>query len=888
MTDAAETRTTCPYCGVGCGVLVKPSDGGQHAEVRGDPDHPANYGRLCSKGSSLGETLTLDERLLYPEIDGRRASWDEALDLVATRFQDTIERHGPDSVAIYASGQMLTEDYYVANKLMKGFIGSGNMDTNSRLCMASSVAGHKRAFGSDTVPGCYEDIELADLIILVGSNFAWCHPVLHQRLLAAKEKRGARLVVIDPRATATTAAADLHLAIAPGADVALFNALFAHLASSPAADGAFVDGCTEGFEAALIATSLPPIADTARATGIPADQLTTFFDWVVETPRTITIYSQGVNQSTSGTDKVNAIINCHLVTGRIGKPGMGPFSITGQPNAMGGREVGGLANQLAAHMDFAPEDRDRVSRFWAAPNVAPGPGLKAVDMFDAVADGRIKALWIIATNPAVSMPNADHVRRAIRDCPFVVVQDVTATGDTVSLADVRLPALAWGEKSGTVTNSERQISRQRSFLNPPGECRADWDIISDVARRMGYDGFDFSSPGEVFAEHAALSAFENNGARDFDIGAHAAITPLEYDELQPFQWPAPASVEPPSSPSRMFADGRFFTASGRARFIATSARRPANETTAAFPLRLNTARVRDHWHTLTRTGKTPRLAEHIAEPYLEIHPDDATRYEIAPAAIVRVVSAYGEALLRAQIADRVAPGNLSAPMHWTERFSSAGRIDAVVNPDNDPVSGQPELKHTPVRLEPFRAGAYAFVLTRKEPRTSRLADGDYWALARAPGGWRLEVASAYPPAVLLDCLAPSCEHSIEYIDGASGLRRRAVVSDAGLQSLALISRGPVSADRAWASRLFASDLDNDTLRRTALAGRPPSGESPGPLVCSCKGVGANQIERAIQCGAGDLAAIGKVTGAGVTCGSCKPEIARILNGVVRTMARAAE
>ena len=374
------------------------------------------------------------------------------------------------------------------------------------------------------MPGCYEDIELADLIILVGSNFAWCHPVLHQRLLAAKETRGARLVVIDPRATATTAAADLHLAIAPGADVALFNALFAHLASSPAADGAFVDGCTEGFEAALIATTWPPIADTARTTGIPADQLKIFFDWVVETPRMLTIYSQGVNQSTSGTDKVNAIINCHLVTGRIGKPGMGPFSITGQPNAMGGREVGGLANQLAAHMDFAPEDRNRVSRFWAAPNVAPSPGLKAVDMFDSVAAGRIKALWIIATNPAVSMPEADAVRAAISGCEFVVVSDITGNTDTARLAHVLLPATGWGEKEGTVTNSERRISRQRAALPAPGQARHDWRIICDVAARMGWArAFDYAGPAEIFREHAALSGLAAGFGKDFDISLWADL-----------------------------------------------------------------------------------------------------------------------------------------------------------------------------------------------------------------------------------------------------------------------------------------------------------------------------------------------------------------------------
>ncbi|TIX01361.1 MAG: nitrate reductase, partial [Mesorhizobium sp.] len=487
IDEAREVRTTCPYCGVGCGVLAKVAADGQ-VSVRGDPDHPANFGRLCSKGSALAETIDLDGRLLHPEIHGRRAGWDEALDLVASTFSQTIAEHGPDAVAFYVSGQLLTEDYYVANKLMKGFVGSANIDTNSRLCMASSVAGHRRAFGSDTVPGTYEDLELADLIVLVGSNLAWCHPVLYQRIAAAREKRPEmKIVLVDPRRTMTSDIADMHLAIAPDGDVALFTGLLAYLGLHNAIDRAYITTHTTGFGQALFAASALDLAGVATATGLSEDELGRFYSLFAATAKTVTVYSQGVNQSSSGTDKVNAIINCHLATGRIGKPGAGPFSVTGQPNAMGGREVGGMANMLAAHMEIEnPEHRDRVQRFWNAPDVAQKPGLKAVEMFQALADGRIKALWIMATNPVDSMPDADAVEAAIKACPFVVVSDVLAQTDTVRHAHVRLPAAAWGEKDGTVTNSERRISRQRTFLELPGEALPDWRIIAEVGKRMGF------------------------------------------------------------------------------------------------------------------------------------------------------------------------------------------------------------------------------------------------------------------------------------------------------------------------------------------------------------------------------------------------------------------
>ena len=477
--NRATRRSTCAYCGVGCGVLLTP-DGNGGVLVKGDPDHPANFGKLCSKGSALGETVGFGHRLRTPLVHGRETEWDDALQLVADRFKQTAEEHGPDAVAFYVSGQLLTEDYYVANKLIKGFIGTANIDTNSRLCMASTVAGHKRAFGTDTVPGTYEDLDEADLVVLVGSNLAWCHPTLHQRVLAAKAKRGTRIVVIDSRRTARCAAADLHLPLRIGSDVALFNHLLGEIAARDALDGALLENTT-GLSAALDAARKSDVSITSLD---PAD-IAQFCDMWIGTQKVVTVFSQGVNQSTSGADKVNAILNCHLATGRIGTPGCGPLSVTGQPNAMGGREVGGLANMLACHLDLENADhRVAVRDFWGVPTVPDAPGLKAVDMFRAVADGRIKALWIIHTNPAVSMPEADAVRDAIAACPFTVVSDITDRTDTARLADVLLPATAWAEKDGTVTNSDRTISRQRSVLPTPGQARPDWHILAEVGRRM--------------------------------------------------------------------------------------------------------------------------------------------------------------------------------------------------------------------------------------------------------------------------------------------------------------------------------------------------------------------------------------------------------------------
>ncbi|TAL44607.1 MAG: nitrate reductase, partial [Methylovulum sp.] len=563
-------KTTCPYCGVGCGITATVEGQQRRVKISGDKAHPANFGRLCSKGSALGETVELKGRLLQPRIFGREISWDEALDVVADSFINTIRQYGPDAVAIYGSGQLLTEDYYVANKLMKGFIGSGNMDTNSRLCMSSSVAGHKRAFGSDTVPGCYDDFELADMIVLAGSNTAWCHPVSFQRIRAAKEANPElKIVVIDPRKTATCDIADLHLPLAAGSDTILFNGLLNFLSVGRALNLDYIEQHTEGFAAAAeCATRSGNIEQIAAQCRLNTEDVQRFYEGFAGTEKVMSLYSQGVNQSTSGTDKVNAIINCHLATGRIGKPGMGPFSLTGQPNAMGGREVGGLAHQLAAHMDFSStEEIDRVARFWGAERIAKTAGLPAVELFDAIYDGKVKAVWIMGTNPVVSLPNADKVKQALQRCDFVVVSDCIADTDTTALAHVLLPAQGWSEKDGTVTNSERRISRQRTLLKPAGDARPDWWIITQVARRMGFGvAFPYQSPVEIFREHASLSGFENNGERDFDISAFAAISKHDYERFQPIQWPVNDAY--PQGRARFFDDGRFFTPSGKARFIA--------------------------------------------------------------------------------------------------------------------------------------------------------------------------------------------------------------------------------------------------------------------------------------------------------------------------------
>ncbi|WP_337267353.1 nitrate reductase [Oryzifoliimicrobium ureilyticus] len=877
---ACEVRTTCPYCGVGCGIIATRDDAGT-VTVKGDPEHPANYGRLCSKGSALGETLDHEDRLLFPQIDDRQASWEEALDLVAERFSRTIAEYGPGSVAFYVSGQLLTEDYYIANKLMKGFIGSANIDTNSRLCMSSSVAGHRRAFGSDTVPGVYEDIELADLVVLTGSNLAWCHPVLFQRLAAVKAARPTmKVVVIDPRRTMTCDIADLHLQIRPDGDVALFLGLLAHLARSGGRNETYISAYTQGIDEALnAACSIDELA-LSDASGLRIEDIRAFYHLFASTEKTVTCYSQGVNQSVCGTDKVNAIINCHLATGRIGRPGMGPFSLTGQPNAMGGREVGGLANMLAAHMEIENEThRARVQRFWSSPRIAEKPGLKAVELFEAMAEGRIKAVWIMATNPAVSLPQADKVKAALEICPFVVVSDLTARTDTAKLAHVLLPSLGWGEKDGTITNSERRISRQRAFLPAPGEARADWWQLSEVAKRLGFAGaFSYQSPVDIFREHAALSGHENAGTRDFDLSGLIDITADGYADLSPVQWPVVEGGR--RDAIRFFGKGGFFHADGKARFVAVLPPSPRSDR-PYYPLNLNTGRIRDQWHTMTRTGKSPRLSAHIAEPFAEVHPQDAADIGLIEADLIEIRSPHGRAIVRALITPRQARGNLFVPMHWNDEFAAEARIGALIEAVTDPVSGQPASKKTAVAARRFEASWYGFAICTERPST---ISADYWAIAKTDGGYRIECAFT---ATERDWLhwsretfaIPEDVEPLRYADNVSGQERLAFFDGTRLLVAVFLAREPVAVARNWAVAQLSTDHE-DTRRRFALIAGRPGGDRPDPgaIICSCMSVGINEIVAAVRNGCRDAETVGHRTKAGTNCGSCRAEIRGIIDG----------
>ena len=875
------TRTTCPYCGVGCGILATPNDSGG-AAISGDLEHPANFGRLCSKGSALGETLGVEDRLLYPMIrcskgTMERVAWSDALDHVAHRFRHIIARDGPDAVAFYLSGQLLTEDYYVANKLMKGFIGSANVDTNSRLCMSSSVAGHRRAFGADTVPGCYEDLDEADLLVLVGSNAAWCHPVLFQRMLANKLERGARIVVIDPRRTDTAGEADLFLGLKPGSDTVLFSGLLVQLADTGALDRDYIEGHTAGFEDALarVRSIAGSIAATALATGLCEQDVADFFQMFANTPRVVTLYSQGVNQSAQGTDKVNAIINCHLATGRIGKSGASPFSLTGQPNAMGGREVGGLANQLAAHMGFTPPDIDRVRRFWKAPHIATHEGLKAVQMFEAIGRGEIKALWVIGTNPAVSLPDADAARAALKKLELFVISENVRSNDTVrSGAHVLLPAQAWGEKSGTVTNSERRISRQRAFLKSPGEVKPDWWIVSEVAKRLGFGAaFDFSSAADVFREHAGLSAFENCGDRDFDIGALRSLSDQAFAELAPVLWPNRLGDIQPQQ--RFFADGGFFTNDHKARFVAPEIPALRTETTAGRPLRLNTGRIRDQWHSMTRSGISPRLGQHLPEPFVEIHPGDAIRFGVTDGGFARVVTDYGQCILRVAVSERQQRGMLFAPIHWSEETASAARVGALVAPFTDPFSGQPENKATPASIVPYEYVFRGFALSRVR---LELPPQVWWARVAVTGGYGYLFADNADLARWQPWLRSVAGNDLaEYKDFGGGVYRAASFAEDRIETCLFIGPARDAGDWGVVKNLFAADTLSDDQRRMLLSGKSIDGlASAGPIVCACFGVGRTTICDAIAAGARSAAEIGVQLKAGTNCGSCIPELKRLI------------
>ncbi|CAH6848659.1 Nitrate reductase [Vibrio chagasii] len=768
-------KSTCAYCGVGCGIEVRPTASGK-LEVCGDKDHPSNYGKLCTKGAALGDTVTPIGRLTQPMqrvASGQQLlPWSSASQLVADKFKQAIEQHGPDSVAFYVSGQLLTEDYYVANKLMKGFIGSANIDSNSRLCMASSVVGHKRAFGTDTVPVCYEDLEQAEVVVITGSNLAWCHPVLFQRLRAAKQANpDMKVIVIDPRYTDSCEIADIHLALESGSDVALFNGLLAYLDDNDQLDSDYIENHTQGFTEAIRTATDYRYTESGwgnksvpELTGLSEQQLEQFYQLFASKEKVLTIYSQGVNQSTQGCDKVNAIINCHLATGKIGKPGMGPFSVTGQPNAMGGREVGGLANTLAAHFEFGdPQSHQTVSKFWQTDSLATHAGLKAIDLFDAMNEGKIKAVWIMATNPVVSLPDSEKIKTALEKCPFVVVSDCIADTETTRLADVVLPAQGWSEKSGTVTNSERRISRQRRVLPSPGEAKPDWWILKEVAQKMGFkEQFDYRHEGEIFKEYCEMTALgnETGKARDLCLIGLTQLDEKGYGELTPQQWPV-LEYQPEIIEQRMFTDGEFFTESGKAQFVAVEHDKPIADTSVEFPLIMNTGRIRDQWHTMSRTGLAAGLGEHTPEPFVAMHPDtvaelgleefglDAFNHAtINP--VVKVRSAQGECQARLVVTKEMRREQVFMPIHWNAPTAKDSKPCDLILPHTDAASGQPEFKHTPVVVEPCGYRSEAALVSDKVMDCSGF---DYWVRQRVEGGFLYRISSSKNPMELVIQLA---------------------------------------------------------------------------------------------------------------------------------------
>ncbi|MDY7097699.1 MAG: molybdopterin-dependent oxidoreductase [Pseudomonadota bacterium] len=855
----ASIRTTCAYCGVGCGIKADVT-GPRSVTIKGDSHHPANRGALCSKGTHLGETVGLEGRLLHPMLGDERVGWDRAITEVAQRMGDCIERYGPDSVAFYVSGQLLTEDYYLANKLMKGFIGSSNIDTNSRLCMASAVAAHNRAFGEDVVPCTYDDLDAADLILLVGSNTAWCHPVIWQRIEKAREENGTKLVVIDPRRTETAERADLHIPVEPDGDVALFDALLAGLDLDRDAIGSACevpDGFWDGRS-----------SDHRVDPQLFAELLAL----VRASERMITLFSQGANQSRVGTDKGNAIINLHLATGHINRTGAGPFSITGQPNAMGGREVGGLANMLACHLGFSKDERDAVAGFWQSDQLAAGPGLKAVDLFEAIHSGDVRFVWVMATNPAVSMPNASRVREALDRCETVVVSDVLADTDTGRFAHVRLPALAWGEKDGTVTNSERVISRQRALFGAPGEARADWRIIADVACAMGHQSaFDFPSAASVFREYAGMTRLAVSRGRKLDLTGMADISDDDYEAMDPVCW---GGAHP-------LADG-YPTSTGKARMIAVSPPPPPARN-PAFPFRLNTGRYRDQWHTMTRTGLSAKLAYHRREPLVELHPADAAGLGIEEGALCKVKTEQGASLYRANLSPGQARGSLFVPMHWTDltAASGAGRTGRLASADTDPVSGQPGFKDAPATIACVAPVWRGFLVSCDPLHPSGC---DYWVRSRTEHGWIHELAGL--EEIDQRALLPAGTIS-EVSFPSRGMERFAVCDGNGaLRAALFVTRGGSLPPREWlASQLGQTVADPVAL----LAGRPrEAAPDRGEIVCVCHDVGALDIETAIDSGATDVGCVGTATRAGTNCGSCRPQIARMIEQMQTELKEAAE
>jgi assimilatory nitrate reductase catalytic subunit len=911
------TRSTCPYCGVGCGVLIE-SVGSQITGVSGDPQHPANYGKLCTKGQTLHLTaspeITRQTRLLQPMQRARRGApaqaiaWDTALDLAADRFASTIERHGADAVGFYISGQLLTEDYYAFNKLAKGLIGTNNIDTNSRLCMSSAVAGYKLTLGADAPPACYDDVNHAQCLFIVGSNAAFAHPVLFRRIEEAKRTNpGMKVIVADPRRTDTAGFADLYLPLQPGSDVMLFHGLLHIMSWEGWIDAAYIAAHTTGFDAlkALVRDHTPE--RVAQVCGLPREDLFTAARWFAQSPATLSLYCQGLNQSSSGTAKNATLINLHLATGQIGKPGAGPFSLTGQPNAMGGREVGGLANLLSAHRDLAnPQHRAEVAALWGLPSVPEKPGLSAVEMFEAAADGQVKALWIACTNPAQSMPDQATVRRALLRAEFVVVQEAYATAATCDFADLLLPATTWGEKDGTVTNSERRISRVRPAVPASGQARHDWRIAVDVAQRLetrlrpGQPTlFPYPDAESLWLEHR-----ESTRGRDLDI------TGLSYAMLQqqgPQQWPLRAGDT--QGKARLYEDGVFPTSDGKARFAALPFVPLAEPREWRYPFSLITGRLRDQWHGMTRTGTLGRLFGHVAEPTVQLHPQDMERRGLKEGELVHVTSKRGSILVPAQASDEVGLSQAFIAMHWGAEYlsglSSTGEplagVNALTTSAYCPGSKQPELKHAAVKVLkaelPWTLLAVGWLpeaqaLTAREGLRALMARFPFascvpFGRERTGVLFRAAAHDAPEPAVIDQIealLGLATADALRYADKRLGQRRtaRLVREGEATRLEAFVLAGDTRAE-IWLKPLLQDELPAAAYGRLLLmpgARAPVAVVAKGRQVCTCFNVTEDAIQARLQtCEGTDdqrLAALQAGLRCGTNCGSCVPELKRLV------------
>ncbi len=879
-----ETRSICCYCGVGCGVIIQ-SDGERISGVRGDPDHPVNAGRLCSKGATLHLTTAADGRLLYPALRPQRGavpqrvSWDAALDTLAERFAAIVQQHGPDAVGFYLSGQLLTEDYYAFNKLVRGLIGSNNVDSNSRLCMSSAVAGYKATLGTDAPPGCYADIEQAGCILIVGSNTAHAHPVLFRRVEQARQRNPQqKLIVVDPRRTDTASSADLHLAVRPGTDIVLLNALLQVVLRDGLLDEDFVAKHTDGFAALHQQVYATPLAYAAAQCGLAEADIVQAAHWFARGP-SLSLYCQGLNQSQSGTHNNAALINLHLATGKIGQPGAAPLSLTGQPNAMGGREVGAMANLLAGHRDWQnPAHRAEVAALWGVADLPAQPGLTAVPMFDALRAGKLKAVWIVCTNPVHSLPDSAVVRAALQQAELVVVQDAFASSDTLEYADVWLPASTWGEKSGTQTNSERGIARVRAAVPAPGEARPDWAIAQAFAQRLAARlgvacPLNFADEEDIFNEHRASTV-----GRDLDIGG------LSYAVLEaaPQQWPYPAAAT--AGQARLYADGRFPTASGRAQFVLPQA--SPSPVTAEFPLHLNSGRLRDQWHGMSRSGRVPKLFNHVGEPLLSLSPDDMAARGLRDGDVAEVRSAAGQLKVRVQSEADCPPGQVFLPMHWGPRWMNGAGVNAVTAAVCDPFSAQPALKQAAVQVRKCDLPWPLLVLCRDatlQPALQAwLARCDYATL-----GWyggpqqavlvlRADLAAAPSADWLaeLDALLDLSTSDLHYRDVASGVDKRLRLRDGQLDCLRL---GGEIAAGSWLKEWLGQGRDVQAERRWLLSPqREPPGQTPtrGRIVCTCLDVAENDIQQQLARGGG-VPALQQTLRCGTQCGSCVPELKRI-------------